>query len=251
MSYYIYKISGAGMDYYGSSKQDFCERKSQHKSQFKHFQKLGNGNKCSSYKILEATDDWIMSIIESNIETEQEALKREDWFINNNECVNIQNAIGLTGEALSGYKRNWTRWNRLKTGKTPLIPISLLTEDEKKAKKQERWRKWYEANKEITLQQQRDAYANKVFTEEDRQKERDRVKAYNEANKEKVNAHKKDYYEANKEILNAKNKAYYEANKEEQIAKQKSYYEANKERINEGRRKKHMYLLEAGCRKAF
>jgi hypothetical protein len=237
MSYYIYKISGAGMDYYGSSKQDFCERKSQHKSQFKTYQKTNTSNKCSSHKILEATDDWTMDIIEYNIETEQQALERENWYINSNECVNIQNAIGLTGEALTEYKTNWARWNRLKKGETPLIPIPLQTEDDAKARKQKNWNDWYEANKETKLQKQRDSYANKVFTEEDRQKERDRVKAYVDTNRDKVLAHKREYYEANKEVLNAKNKASYEANKEERVAKQRAYYEANKERINEARRK--------------
>jgi len=135
------------------------------------------------------------------------------------------------------YKANWARWKKLKTGKTPLIPIPLQTEDEKKSKKQENWKKWYEENKETLLQKQRDTHAAKEFTEEERQKERDRVKAYREANKEKVSETKKEYYEENKEELKEKMKASYEANKEERLAKQKAYYEKNKERINEARRK--------------
>jgi len=174
------------MEYYGSSKQNLCERKSKHNTQFKNYQKTNTGNKCSSYKILEATDDWIMDIIENNIKTKQEALEHENWYINNNECVNIQNAIGLTGDDLREYKANWARWNKLKKGKVPLIPIPFQTEDEAKARKQKNWKDWYEANKETKLQQQRDAYANKVFTEEDRQKERDRVKAYNLKKKQNI-----------------------------------------------------------------
>ena len=57
------------------------------------------------------------------------------------------------------YKANWKRWNALKTGATPLIPRPLQTEDEKKTKRQENWQKWYAANKETKLQQQRDAWA--------------------------------------------------------------------------------------------
>jgi len=89
-------------------------------------------------------------------------------------------------EDIREYKANWARWNRLKRGKTPLIPIPLQTEDEAKERKQKNWKDWYEANKETKLQQQRDAYANKVFTEEDRQKERDRVKAYNLKKKQNI-----------------------------------------------------------------
>lgn len=237
MSYYIYKISGAGMDYYGSSMQDFCERKSQHNSQFKHYQKNQSGNKCSSYKILETTNDWTMTIIENNIETETQALERENWYICNCECINVQRAIGLSGDDLRQYKANWARWNALKTGATPLIPRPLQTEDEKKTKDQIRNKAYREANKETILQRQRDAYAAKEFTEEERQKERNRVKAYREANIEKVIETKKEYYEANKEEINKKSKASYEANKEERKAKQKAYYEANKDRINAARRK--------------
>jgi hypothetical protein len=237
MSYYIYKISGAGMDYYGSSRQDFCERKSKHNSQFKHYQINQSGNKCSSYKILEATDDWTMTTIENNIETETQALERENWYICNTECINTNRAIGLSGDDLRQYKANWKRWNDLKKGKTPLIPRPLQTEDEKKLKQQINNKAYREANKQEILAKQRDAYAAKEFTEEERQKERDRVKAYREANKEKVCDSKKEYYQEHKEEINNKSKASYEANKEERKAKQKAYYEANKERINEARRK--------------
>jgi hypothetical protein len=187
MSYYIYKISGAGMDYYGSSRQAFCERKSRHNSDYRYYQKNQSGNKCSSYKILEATDDWTMTTIENNIETETQALERENWYICNTECINTNRAIGLSGDDLRQYKTNWKRWNALKKGKTPLIPRPLQTEDEKKAKRQIINKAYREANRETILQKQRDAYAAKEFTEEERQKERDRVKAYAEANKERIN----------------------------------------------------------------
>ena len=187
MSYYIYKISGAGMDYYGSSRQAFCERKSKHNTEFKNYQKNQSGNRCSSYKILEATDDWTMTIIENNIETEIQALERENWYICNCECINTNRAIGLSGDDLNQYKTNWKRWNNLKKGKTPLIPRPLQTEDEKKAKRQITTKAYREANRETLQQKQRDAYAAKEFTEEERQKERDRVKAYYEANKDRIN----------------------------------------------------------------
>lgn len=88
------------MDYYGSSQQKFCERKSSHVTQFRHWKKEEKGNCCSSRLIFEATEEWTIEKIEENIVTEQEALELENWYINNCDCVNINNALGLTGDAM-------------------------------------------------------------------------------------------------------------------------------------------------------
>lgn len=132
MSYYIYKINGNGMNYYGSSHQPLYERKSSHLTQFRYWKKMeGKSNCCISRKILETTDEWTIEKIEENISTEQEALEREDWYINNYDCVNINNALSLTGDDMREYKAKWARHRRLKSGETPLIPIPLMTEQEK------------------------------------------------------------------------------------------------------------------------
>jgi len=185
MSYYIYKISGNGMDYYGSSKQDFCERKAQHKTQFRYWKKMeGKSDCCISRLILEETEDWTMEKIEENIATEQEALERENWYINNYECININNALGLTGDDMREYKAKWARHNRLRTGETPLIPIPLKTEAEKKET-----RKIYTENlspeqKEKIKAKQRENWANTEQTEEQKsvasaraKKQREDIKA--------------------------------------------------------------------------
>lgn len=243
MSYYIYQITGAGMTYYGSSMEAFCERKSKHTSQYRcHHKAILEGRiplgLCSSHKIFDATDDWVMEIIENGIETEFEALYAENEYINNNECVNINNALALTGEELKEYKTKWMRHNRLRRGITPLIPIPNQSEEVIKAKRKALWMKYHEEHREELKQKGRDRYAHKEFTEEDRRKECDRVEAYRQANMEKVTASKKAYYEKTKDDPEfvAKQKAYYEANKEAKCAQRKEHYEANREAINARRR---------------
>lgn len=239
MSYYIYQITGADMTYYGSSQQDFCERKSQHKTQYKYYKKTNRLNKCcTSYKIFDATDDWIMEIIEDGINTEYEALLIENQYINNNECVNINNALGLVGEELKEYKTKWTRHDRLRRGLQPLIPIPNQSEEVTKEKRRLINQKYREEHKEELNQKCKDWHANHIKTEEERQVECDRVKAYRLANPEKVKASKKVQYDAKKndpEFI-AKQKAYYQANKEEKAVKQKAHYDANKEAINAHRK---------------
>lgn len=241
MSYYIYQITGAGMTYYGSSRDKFCERKSKHVCQHRHYKKIGNSNGCTaSHKILDATDDWKMEIIEDGIETEYEALLIENQYINNNECVNINNALGLVGEELKEYKTKWTRHDRLRRGLQPLIPIPNQSEEVTKEKRRLINQKYHEEHKEELNQKCKDWHANnkKDFTEADRQAECDRVKAYRLANPEKVKASKKADYDAKKndpEFI-AKQKAYYQANKEEKAAKQKAHYDANKDEINAHRK---------------
>ena len=239
MSYYIYQITGADMTYYGSSRDKFCERKSKHVCQHRHYKKTGNLNGCTaSHKIFDATDDWKMEIIEDKIETEYEALLVENQYINNNECVNINNALGLKGEELKEYKTKWTRHDRLRRGLQPLIPIPNQSEEVTKEKRQAIWKKYHEEHKEELKQKGRDRYATKEFTETERQVECERVKAYRLANPEKVKASKKAQYDAKKDDPEfiAKQKAYYQANKEEKAAKQKAHYDANKEAINAHRK---------------
>jgi hypothetical protein len=244
MSYYIYQITGAGMTYYGSSQQALCERKASHISTHRYYKKTGNLNKCcTSYKIFDATDDWIMEIIEDGIETEYEALYTENQYINNNECVNINNALGLVGEELKEYKTKWNRHYRLRNGITPLIPIPNQSEEVIKEKRKAIWKKYHETHKEELNQKCKDWHTNnkKDFTEADRQAECDRVKAYCLANPEKVKASKKAQYNAKKDDPEfiAKQKEYYQANKEDKLANQKAHYDANKEVINEHRKAKY------------
>jgi hypothetical protein len=243
MSYYIYQITGAGMTYYGSSK-NVENRRYQHIHGFKYYKQNHTAeytsSYCASYKIFDATDDWIMEIIEDGIETKFEARIIEDEYINNNECVNINNALRLVGEELKEYKTKWNRHNRLRLGLQPLIPISNQSEEITKEKRRLINQKYREDEKhrEELNQKCKDWRANHIKTEVELQTDRDKSKAYRLANLDKVKASKKAAYDTKKndpEFI-AKQKAYYQANKEEKAAKQKAHHDANKDEINAHRK---------------
>ena len=243
MSYSIYQITGVGMTYYGSSK-NVDNRRFQHVHGFKYYKQNHTdeytSSYCASYKIFDATDDWKMEIIEDGIETKFEARIIEDGYINNNECVNINNALGLVGEELKEYKTKWTRHDRLRRGLQPLIPIPNQSEEVTKEKRQLFNKKYREDEKhrEELNQKSKDWRTNHIKTEKELQTDRDKSKAYRLANPEKVKESKKVQYDAKKDDPEfiAKQKAYYQANKEEKAAKQKAHYDANKEAINAHRK---------------
>jgi hypothetical protein len=115
----IYRLFGAGMNYFGSTKQPLYERKACHKSQHKTWKKNG-GWKCGSYTILDACEDWDIEIVEilPPNSTKEEVLIREKWWIQNNECVN-KNSPLQTKEELKTYHREYSEKERREKG----IPI--------------------------------------------------------------------------------------------------------------------------------
>ncbi len=85
MSGNIYKLTGGGLTYYGSTTKSLGTRKSQHKYDHAHY--LTNGNKyLTAYEVMGA-DDWDIELVEYGLSEEQMKL-RERWHIENNECVN-------------------------------------------------------------------------------------------------------------------------------------------------------------------
>ena len=73
----IYKITGGGMTYYGSTTQPLYKRFHQHK-------KLN----CSSKNIIETGEAIIVLVELFSCKSKEELFSRERWFIENNECVN-------------------------------------------------------------------------------------------------------------------------------------------------------------------
>ena len=227
------------MTYYGSSQQAFCERKASHLSTYRYYIKTGDLHKCcTSYKIFDATDVWIMEIIEEGIETEYEALYAENQYINNNDCVNINNALGLEGEELKEYKTKWARHKRLRLGLQPLIPIPNQSEELIKEKRQSNWAQYHEEHREELNQKCKEWRDAHIYTEEERKTNRNRASEWSKNNPEKAKASKKANYDAKKDDPEfiAKQKAYYQSNKEEKLTKQKANYDANKEEINAHRK---------------
>jgi hypothetical protein len=76
----VYKIEGDGLTYYGSTTTTLNERFSDHKC---------NQHCCSSRQIIELGHATIVLVELFPCETLDELLWRERWYIENNECVNI------------------------------------------------------------------------------------------------------------------------------------------------------------------
>lgn len=185
---YIYAIKGNGMTYYGSSKQPLCERKSSHITQYKHYKKTEFGNKCccKSYLILDSCEDWTIEKIEELPfeTTNEELLLRENYYIENFDCVNKNLAI-RTEEIQREYQRKWAEDNRRAKG----IPIreKVKTLDEKKYKAEWAANKRAsisEEEKQKQLERRRELYSQKEQTEDQKESAKERAKKHREAIKE-------------------------------------------------------------------
>lgn len=145
MSYYVYCISGNGLDYYGSSGQVYYERISKHTSEYRHYLKYNSGNKSASHKIFESYGenwencDWDFNILDF-YDTEQEALEAENELIKNTNCVNINRALPRTEEEMREYKREWAEKSRRKKG----IKKKVVGFDNKTY--QRKWKKEFRAS---------------------------------------------------------------------------------------------------------
>lgn len=84
----VYKISGYGLNYYGSTTKELNKRLYQHKANYKRY--LNNNMICpkvSIYKIFELGDDYNIELVEEVLNID-ELKKREGYYIKNNECIN-------------------------------------------------------------------------------------------------------------------------------------------------------------------
>ena len=175
----IYRLFGAGMNYYGSTNQPLYERKANHKSHYKIWKSKG-GWKCGSYDILDACEDWDIEIIEilPVNSSKEEVLNREKWWITNNECVN-KNSPLQTAEELKEYKRQWAEKNRREKG-IPVREVHIITKEEKHKNRQEYLTNLSQEEKERRLKLRRDN--RKELTEEQKEKARERARKQRENN---------------------------------------------------------------------
>lgn len=115
----VYKISGYGLTYYGSTNSSLGTRKSHHKNCYNRFVR-GLDNRNTAHDILEKGDEWDIEAVEEDIEDEN-LLSREGFYIKNYECVNKRIA-GRTKkeyyedneEKMKAYKSQWSKDNREK-----------------------------------------------------------------------------------------------------------------------------------------
>jgi predicted RNA-binding protein YlxR (DUF448 family) len=90
----IYKLTGNGKTYYGSTIQELQARHYHHKNN-------------SSFTIKELGNNFIISLVEEYpCKTKKELIEREMWWINNNECVNNNTGKISTGTDMEKAQRS-------------------------------------------------------------------------------------------------------------------------------------------------
>jgi hypothetical protein len=82
----IYKITGYGLVYYGSTTTDLKKRLYQHKATYKQYL-LGKCRRVSVYKIFELGNECNIDLVEE-VDNIDELTKKEGFYIKNNECIN-------------------------------------------------------------------------------------------------------------------------------------------------------------------
>jgi len=147
----IYKITGGGLTYVGSTIETLCRRMSGHRSDMK------RGSSCSSAKVL-CYEDAVITLIELYPCNSVEELKaRERYWYDSEDCVNKLKPWVSTEETIERYKAyNETNKEKMKvyrnTNKEQLKSKRAVYSDANRAKILEAKRAYYQANKEQILE---------------------------------------------------------------------------------------------------
>jgi len=201
----VYKIidNTNGYIYIGSTCSPLCKRLAYHKQDFYKW-KNGYGKYISSFKILENENYDIILLEECPCENNEQLRMKEREWIDNLECVNSN--------------KSYTS----------------------KEEKQKQIYEYYEKNKNLIYQYQKEYYEKNKLSKIQYQKK------YNEKNKNLIYQYQKKYHEKNKEKLLQQQKQYYDNNKEKIREKKKEISncpicnkEMNKSSINRHIKTKH------------
>ena len=162
----IYKIvcNITGLTYYGSTVQSISKRIGGHRDDIK------RNRGCKSGLVLAGSDYSYSLVEECQCENKEQLLRRERFWVENNECVNKQ----IPGRTLA----EWREANK------------------EKIKEQEK--QYREQNKDKRLEYQ------KEYRESNKEKITEKNKKYYEANVDKIKEQKKQYRESNKERTSEK-----------------------------------------------
>ena len=178
MIYLIYKIhcNITNEDYYGSTK-NLNHRMSCHKS---NTEKQKTKRQCVSKQIIKR-GDYIVSVVETfDVETKDEALWKERYYIENNSCINIAVPIKTKQE-----KQN--TWKKYK--------------NENQDKLKNMYSEYYKKNSERRKKESSDWY----YSNQERVKERRRQTCFCEACGIDINkAHKERHYKTITHLKNLK-----------------------------------------------
>ena len=172
----IYKISGYGLSYYGSTTESIKRRLARHKSHYQDYLDKKRTDRISVFDIFDKGDEYDIELIEHFICPDKKTLlDRENHHITNNECVNIcvpnrtleqkkdrqMKYNEKHKEEIRRYKKEWAEKNRRDKG----IKEKVIGFDEKKYHRE--YNKVKRANetpeqREIRLQKRREQYKIKI-----------------------------------------------------------------------------------------
>ena len=158
MKGYIYKVSGGGLNYIGSTIKKLNERLSSHKSDYKSYKK-GCKNNITIFSIFDICENPLIECCEIVDVEDRKALRIiEGEWIKKTECVN-RCVAGLTRkETLKQYnnknketlKESLNKYRQTEKGKNT---IKRDNDKRKEAKKE-----WYLKNRERILEKQKAKY---------------------------------------------------------------------------------------------
>jgi len=83
---FIYKVSGYGLNYYGSTKRKLSIRKSEHKNNYNNYLKK-KYNYVTVFEIIKLGDKYNIELVEE-VKDENKLCERENYYITNKICVN-------------------------------------------------------------------------------------------------------------------------------------------------------------------
>lgn len=181
----IYKIVSDQTDdvYYGATTRPYLsQRMNRHREDFKKWEKSGDKKdyQSTSFEILKYNDAKIILVENCHCTTKDELVKKEKFWIENNECVNkqIPGGCGIIKTREKNRKR------------------AALDYPKNKGKISAYHREHYLKNKEKLKEKQR------VYYQENREELTSHIKKKRHENNEKCKKEWKDYRDKNKEKLN-------------------------------------------------
>ena len=183
----IYKIiSNQTNDvYYGSSVEPYLtNRLSRHKSNYKGW--LNDKDYyMTSFEIIKFDDAKIILVENYQCNTKDELRSREQYYIDNFDCVNKHKAfIGSNKEEYrKKYFKEYNEKNKIKR---------KAYRDQNKIKYTENHKKYYELNKEKLSEY------HKEYVQQNKDKISEHNKEYRKQNKDKIAEYKQQHYEKNK-----------------------------------------------------
>ena len=195
----IYKITCGDETYYGSTAMTLRERMWLHKSNYKRW-KNGTDSKCACFNLFDkyGFDNCPIELVEDySCETKKELLIREDWYMDNNDCINEKSAYTSKEEQLEQMRQR---------------------HQDHKEEENEKSRQWYQDHKEEASEKSRQRH------QDHKEELNEKSRQWYQDHKEECNEKGRQWHQDHKEEANEKSRQWYQANKEEISEKKKERF---------------------------